>query len=127
MFKADGKSKNSQFSHSLHESNLTESLSSNLVASTVEILESAGIPQVDGTTDFTLTEVTDIGIEETEKLCNFCNEEFENNADFIEYMKKFGFLCNNCLDYFSDKTWFCSSDLTWIGSGSVLRQHQSCT
>ena len=71
MSKADGISKNSQFSPSLHESNFTESLSSNLVASTLKISESAGIPQVDGTADFTLTEVTDKVIEETEKQCNF--------------------------------------------------------
>ena len=77
MSNADGKSKNSQFSPSIHESNFTDSLSSNLVASTLKISESAGIPQVDGTADFTLTEVTDKVIEETEKQCNFCDQEFE--------------------------------------------------
>ena len=40
------------------------------------------------------------------KLCAFCDKEFPSLNEFRTHMKHNGYICNNCLDYFSDMPWF---------------------
>ena len=40
------------------------------------------------------------------KLCEFCETEFSTLHDFENHMKCVGFICNNCLDFYSDMKWF---------------------
>ena len=49
-------------------------------------------------------------------ICLFCNEEFGNWNEFLLHMNKSNYLCNNCLDYFSEKPWFSASNLVMVDS-----------
>ena len=57
-----------------------------------------------------------------DKLCNFCDEDFTNIEDYTTHMNKHGFMCNNCLDYYTDdKPWFSHTNLTFIRDGALLK------
>ena len=49
--------------------------------------------------------------------CSYCEKEFANWKDFLEHVKNFSYMCNNCLDYFPDKPWFLTSELVMIDVG----------
>ena len=40
------------------------------------------------------------------KLCGFWDREFPSMDQFSNHMKLFGYICNNCLNYFSNTPWF---------------------
>ena len=40
------------------------------------------------------------------QLCGFCDQEYSVIDDFSKQLKRFGYICNNCLDNFSDMPWF---------------------
>ena len=46
--------------------------------------------------------------------CGYCDKEFANWNEFLEYMKVYNLMCNNCLDYFPEKPWFSSSHLVMV-------------
>ena len=48
--------------------------------------------------------------------CSYCDREFASWNDFLEHVKTFRYMCNNCLDYFPEKPWFRTPDLVMIGS-----------
>ena len=50
--------------------------------------------------------------------CTYCDKEFGNWNDFLEYVKRFSFMCNGCLDYFPEKPWFSTLELVMIDVGS---------
>ena len=49
--------------------------------------------------------------------CKYCDEEFSTWKDFVEFMKRFSYMCNNCLDYFPDKPWFLTKEVVMIDVG----------
>ena len=52
------------------------------------------------------------------EVCRFCDEEFSSWDEFLTHLKLAGYyLCNNCLDYFSDKPWSSILELGWISAG----------
>ena len=53
-------------------------------------------------------------ISEAGHYCGFCQKEFESLADFRESFHKCGFICNNCLDYFSDMPWFHEAEVEFL-------------
>ena len=57
----------------------------------------------------------------TEKYCEFCDEEFTLIEDFRKHMNNHGYICSNCLDFFSDMSWFptIEAELTFIKGGAV--------
>ena len=50
--------------------------------------------------------------------CSYCDREFASWNDFLEHVKTFRYMCNNCSDYFPEKPWFRTSDLVMIDVGS---------
>ena len=80
----------------------------------IELEQTSPIPQVDGC-------VKSIPDDESfrDKICKFCDEDFNNPKDYSAHMKLHGFMCNNCLDYFSDKPWFSHDDLTFVKYGAI--------
>ena len=56
-------------------------------------------------------------------LCIFCDKEFENWNEFLTHMNNSNFLCNNCLDYFTEKPWFSASDLVMVDSTAGVNLH----
>ena len=56
------------------------------------------------------------------KYCDFCDQEFATYEAFMHHMKQAGFICNNCLDFFSDNSWFPEAEagLTFIRKGAIL-------
>ena len=59
------------------------------------------------------------------QLCSFCDQEYTNIDDFLNQMKRFGYICTNCLDHFSDMPWFLMAEryLTYVKVGAVLASH----
>ena len=56
------------------------------------------------------------------QLCGFCDQEYSVLDEFSDQLKRFGYICNNCLDHFSDMPWFTTAEagLTYIRVGAVL-------
>ena len=56
------------------------------------------------------------------KLCGFCVKEFSKLEEFQNHMKCVGYICNNCLDFFSDMIWFpdAEADFHYIKTGAVM-------
>ena len=54
--------------------------------------------------------------------CSYCVKGFTNWNDFLEHMKLYNYMCNNCLDYVPEKPWFSTSKLVMldVGSGDLL-------
>ena len=54
-------------------------------------------------------------------LCKFCDKEFSALQDFRSHFKKSGYICNNCLDFFSDMAWFseAEADFKYIKYGAL--------
>ena len=71
--------------------------------------------------DVCVTSMKKDDIKMTIKYCNFCDEDFDNVDEYAVHMKKHGFMCNNCLDYFSEKPWFSHANLAFIRTGAVLK------
>ena len=46
--------------------------------------------------------------------CRSCDVEFSDWTDYSKHMKRFSFMCSNCLDYFADKPWFAISNLIFL-------------
>ena len=40
------------------------------------------------------------------RYCEFCEQEFSSLDDFWTHMKRYGFICDNGTDYFSDMPWY---------------------
>ena len=58
--------------------------------------------------------------------CRSCDIEFPNWNDYLKHMKRFSFMCSNCLDYFTEKRWFSISDLIFIDDdGGVHIYHKN--
>ena len=74
------------------------------------------IPQLDGYASLT----TEENLEE-DKLWRFCDEEFNDVEEYLKHMKKHRFMCYNCLDYFTEKSWFSHSDLIFGKTGAILK------
>ena len=55
------------------------------------------------------------------KLCRFCETEFALLNDFKTHLRKYGFICYNCLDFYSDMTWYpeAVADLRFEKVGAV--------
>ena len=49
--------------------------------------------------------------------CRFCDEDFSCWENFATHVRKFSFICNNCLDYFPYKPWFLVSELSRVDAG----------
>ena len=56
------------------------------------------------------------------KLCKFCETEFKTLSDFLSHMRRFGFVCNNCLDYYSDSPWYpeAEAQISFVLTGAIL-------
>ena len=55
------------------------------------------------------------------KYCGFCDQECSNGDAFKKHLERYGFICNNCLDYFSDCAWFpeVESGLAYVRTGAI--------
>ena len=59
----------------------------------------------------------------SEDQCAYCNEILYNWDEFLQRLKRYPFMCNDCLDFFDAKPWFTLSELSVIeelGNGWVL-------
>merc|ERR1712142_1053901 len=59
----------------------------------------------------------------SEDQCAYCNEILYNWDEFLQRLKRYPFMCNDCLDFFDAKPWFSLSELSVIeelGNGWVL-------
>ena len=52
--------------------------------------------------------------DERELHCRSCDVEFPYWIEYLKHMKKFSFMCSNCLDYFAEQPWFSITDLIFI-------------
>ena len=49
-----------------------------------------------------------------QKLCRFCETEFAMLNDFKTHLRKFGFICYNCLDFYSDMAWYPEAEASFL-------------
>ena len=51
----------------------------------------------------------------------FCDEQCSNGDAFKKHLERYGFICNNCLDYFSDSVWFpeVESGLAYVRTSAI--------
>ena len=56
-----------------------------------------------------------------EDIASFATQEFYLIDDFMNHMNKHGYISSNCLDIFSDMSWFntIEAELTFIKGGAV--------
>lgn len=58
-----------------------------------------------------------------DEVCTFCEVEFLRWNEFSNHVRRFSFMCANCLDFFNEKPWFSRSDLICIDTDEGVQLH----
>ena len=85
---------------------IESSCSPNVISTTIE---SSSVPSSSNVSQQIDHSAASIGTT-AGKYCKFCDKEFSKLEDFQSHMMLSGYICNNCLDFFSDMPWFTDAE-----------------
>ena len=78
-------------------------------------------PELPSQLEYDANAATAIEAYNVQNNCGFCETVYSLLEEFNNGMSRFGFICNNCLDFYSDMSWFqeAEADLKHVRIGSV--------